>query len=674
MCENGLILGMSVRPFPKARWPILITVCVALWFGLSPDPARAQNFDLESSRLPITQIDSAWRFHLGDNPAWSQPTLDDSAWPVLKPAKSWIAQGVPLTEPFVWFRFRLRAPANTPSMVLELPTIHKSYQLFADGKLIAQVGALPPGPAHNVIAAPRVFTIPIASGSSPKIVTLALRTWQDPSLAGTRNSRVNGNVYIGASDAVLQRFAGSQAVDLLSDGALYSVNLLSLVVGASALYLFWLTRERFYLWFALSLVLEVLFQPVDYAAQHQAWDFYFYTYFEILLDVLAATAHILFVVDAVFPSRWKLTLLPLAFKCASELGILLVLWHSAPLMFGDVTYCLAEAATRLVLAWYLIRGWRAGNTYARLLLFPIGLQALGSVFNNLGYVLNDFNVSWALNIVPNHISVIERPFGVALNQVIDVVVLLAFLAVLVYRFAHTSREKQRLASAMQAARDIQQRLVPVDIPVTSGLRVEIAYRAAEEVGGDFCQVLPRPDGSTFIAIGDVSGKGLQAAMLGAVAVGALRSLAEEQVPPARALERLNQAMLQRDSPGFVTCLCLVITADGEMEAANAGHLAPYLDGRELPLESGLPLGIVPGLSYQQTSFILPPSARLMLLSDGVVEARSRTGELFGFDRTSLISRYGATEIAAQAHRFGQQDDITVITLDWKALDPIPELV
>ncbi|MGA9426025.1 MAG: PP2C family protein-serine/threonine phosphatase [Terracidiphilus sp.] len=662
------------EPFPMVKWSTFITVCVALWVGLSPHPALAQNFDLETSRLPISQIDSAWRFHLGDNPAWSQPALDDSAWPVLKPTKSWIAQGVPESAQIVWFRFRLHAPANTASMVLELPTLHKSYQLFAGGELIAQVGTLPPSPAHNVIAASRVFTIPIGSGSAAKDVTLALRTWQDPSLAGSRNSRVNGNVYIGASGAVLQHFTASRAIDLLSDGALYSVNLLSLVVGASALYLFWLTRERFYLWFALSLVLEVMFQPVDYAAQHQAWDFYFYTYFEILLDVITATAYILFVVDAIFPGRWKLVLLPSAFTCTAELGILLVLWHSVPLMFGDVTYCVAEASTRVVLAWYLIRGWRAGNTYAWLLLYPIGLQTLGSVFNNLGFVLNDFNVSWALNIVPDHIAVIDQPFGVALNQLIDVVVLLAFLAVLVYRFAHTSREKQRLATAMQAARDIQQRLVPEDIPILGGLQVEIAYRAAEEVGGDFCQVLPRPDGSTFIAIGDVSGKGLQAAMLGAVAVGSLRSLAGEQMSPARVLERLNQAMLQRESPGFVTCLCLVISPDGNMEAANAGHLAPYLDVRELPLESGLPLGIVSGLSYEQASFILPPSARLMLLSDGVVEARSRTGELFGFDRTSLISRYGASEIAAQAHRFGQQDDITVITLDWKALDPIPELV
>ena len=658
---------MAQRPFQTSRWLSLLIACLTLWFGLPTHHAQAQTFDLEASRLPIAEIDSAWRFHLGDDARWSQAAFDDSAWSVLKPTESWTTQGVPRSTEYVWFRIHLRVPANTPSLVLELAPINKSYQLFADGKLVAQVGTLPPGPAHNVIAAGRVFTIPIGSGSTSKDVTLALRTWQDPSLAGTRSSRVNGSVYIGSSDAVLDHFNASRSMDLLSDGALYSVNLISLVVGAPAIILFFFTRERFYLWFALMLLTEALFQPVDYASRHQAWDFYFYTYFEILLDVLASAAYILFVVEAIFPGRWKLTFWPIALTLAAELGILLVLWHSAPLIFGDVTYCAAMGATKLVLAWYSIRGWRAGNTYAKLLFFPIGLDTLSGLLNNVGIILNDFYVFWGPKIIPSGISVMQEPFPVDLNEVKDVVVLLAFLAVLVYRFAHTSREKQRLTSALQAAQEIQQRLVPVNVPTSAGLRVEIAYRAAEEVGGDFCQVLPRPDGSTLIAIGDVSGKGLQAAMLGAVAVGALRSLAEGQAPPARVLERLNQAMLERERSGFVTCLCMVLGSDGEMTVSNAGHLPPYLEGKELPVDFGLPLGLVSGLTYQQVSFNLPSPARLTLLSDGVVEARSRTGELFGFDRTARISHLGAGEIAAEAHQFGQQDDITVITLDWQAL-------
>jgi serine phosphatase RsbU (regulator of sigma subunit) len=98
--------------------------------------------------------------------------------------------------------------------------------------------------------------------------------------------------------------------------------------------------------------------------------------------------------------------------------------------------------------------------------------------------------------------------------------------------------------------------------------------------------------------------------------------------------------------------------------ANAGHLAPYLNGTEISLEANLPLGILPAITYSQSTFILPTAARLTLLSDGVVEARSRTGELFGFDRTSEVSQLSASEIATKAHHFGHQDDITVITLDW----------
>jgi serine phosphatase RsbU (regulator of sigma subunit) len=143
-------------------------------------------------------------------------------------------------------------------------------------------------------------------------------------------------------------------------------------------------------------------------------------------------------------------------------------------------------------------------------------------------------------------------------------------------------------------------------------------------------------------------------------------MADEKIAPNTALERLNSVLLRTGNSGFITCLCLVLTAEGEIMLANAGHLAPYLDGAEIPLEANLPLGILPGVTYAQSRFVLGSTARLTLLSDGVVEARSRSGELFGFDRTSQVSQLLASEIAAQAHQFGQQDDITVITLDWRA--------
>jgi len=123
--------------------------------------------------------------------------------------------------------------------------------------------------------------------------------------------------------------------------------------------------------------------------------------------------------------------------------------------------------------------------------------------------------------------------------------------------------------------------------------------------------------------------------------------------------------------GFITCLCLVLTASGELTLANAGHLAPYVNGEEMELDSGIPLGVVQETKYRETHSRLPLSARLTLLSDGVVEARSQSGELFGFDRTTRISRLPASEIASKAHEFGQQDDITVITLDWDNISMAP---
>ena len=98
------------------------------------------------------------------------------------------------------------------------------------------------------------------------------------------------------------------------------------------------------------------------------------------------------------------------------------------------------------------------------------------------------------------------------------------------------------------------------------------------------------------------------------------------------------------------------------DRANAGHLAPYLDGKEITLDNGLPLGLTPDAQYRETCLSLPPGAQLTLITDGVLEARSAEGELFGFERTELISTQSAEKVAQAAQAFGQQDDITVLTV------------
>jgi serine phosphatase RsbU (regulator of sigma subunit) len=125
---------------------------------------------------------------------------------------------------------------------------------------------------------------------------------------------------------------------------------------------------------------------------------------------------------------------------------------------------------------------------------------------------------------------------------------------------------------------------------------------------------------------------------------------------------MNQRMLARSGGGFTTCLVLRADPAGTLTIANAGHIAPYLAGKELPLENGLPLGLAADTSYPESTFLLASGEQLTLLSDGVVEARDKTGALFGFERTAAITGQTADQIAKAAEQFGQEDDITALTL------------
>lgn len=169
-------------------------------------------------------------------------------------------------------------------------------------------------------------------------------------------------------------------------------------------------------------------------------------------------------------------------------------------------------------------------------------------------------------------------------------------------------------------------------------------------------------GATLVVVGDVSGKGLKAAMTGTLAMGALRALAGEGFGPGAVLTRLNRQLADSGSEGFVTCLCARMTPNGEVTVANAGHLPPYRNGEEMLLEPDVPLGLAPVEKYAEYAFRLEEGDRLTLLSDGVVEARDARGELFGFERTRAISRETADAIAEAALRYGQADDITVLAL------------
>jgi serine phosphatase RsbU (regulator of sigma subunit) len=209
---------------------------------------------------------------------------------------------------------------------------------------------------------------------------------------------------------------------------------------------------------------------------------------------------------------------------------------------------------------------------------------------------------------------------------------------------------------------VQQVLIPDEIPSVPGFKIESVYRPAGQVGGDFFQILPMTGGGVLVVIGDVSGKGMPAAMTASLLVGTFRTLAHYTASPGEILAAMNRRMLARSHGGFTTCLVLRADPDGKFTIANAGHISPYLDGKELPLDNGLPLGLDADTTYPESACQLPPSGQLTLITDGVVEARSKTGTLYGFERTAALSVQPAETIAQTAQEFGQDDDITVITL------------
>jgi serine phosphatase RsbU (regulator of sigma subunit) len=253
--------------------------------------------------------------------------------------------------------------------------------------------------------------------------------------------------------------------------------------------------------------------------------------------------------------------------------------------------------------------------------------------------------------------------------------LLALLVFLIRRFSMARRKEEHMAGEFEAARQVQQILMPDQLDQCPGFTVESIYQPAEQVGGDFYQQMADSQGGMLIVVGDVSGKGLPAAMMVSVLVGAIRAESTHSSDPAGMLVSLNERMKGRSSGGFTTCLAAHLTHDGLLTMANAGHLPPYLNGKEIEIPGSLPLGILVRVEYENSSLQLKPGDRLTFVSDGVVEAQAKSHpkshpksiDLFGFDRTRALSLRPAAEIAEAARLFGQTDDITVVTVEFSGL-------
>jgi serine phosphatase RsbU (regulator of sigma subunit) len=239
-------------------------------------------------------------------------------------------------------------------------------------------------------------------------------------------------------------------------------------------------------------------------------------------------------------------------------------------------------------------------------------------------------------------------------------------AVIRYSIAHQQRQTN-LEREFQNARELQQILVPETLPEIPGFTLTSAYRPAQEVGGDFFQIIPlegTQQGSTLIVLGDVSGKGLKAAMSVSLIIGAVRTLAKFAPQPAQMLAEINQRLHGRLQNGFATCIVLLLNPDGACSLSSAGHPGPYLNERELELPGALPLGLDTTTTYQQLEVQLKEGDHFSLYTDGLLEARNHSGELYGFERLEVLfgTRPSASRASEEAVAFGQEDDVTVLTL------------
>ena len=245
-----------------------------------------------------------------------------------------------------------------------------------------------------------------------------------------------------------------------------------------------------------------------------------------------------------------------------------------------------------------------------------------------------------------------------------------------------ARERERLEQEMRVARVIQQTLLPQSVPEIPGWQIRSHYEPAREVGGDFYDFLELPGGKLGLVVGDVTDKGVPAALVMATTRAILRAAAERLVSPGDVLQRVNE-LLHPDIPPkmFVTCLYAILDpAAGVMRFANAGHDLPYRrsdHGCDELRATGMPLGLMPGMTYEEKEVTVLPGESVLLYSDGLVEAHNPEREMFGFPRLrELVGRHegGASLIDFLLSELSgftgadweQEDDVTLVTLQRNA--------
>ena len=625
----------------------------------------AQTFSLITGREPVTSLDGLWRFHTGDNPAWASPNFDDSQWPLLRSDESWAKQGYPDYGGYAWYRFAIQVPDGSKPLALLLPEVFTGYQVFANGKLIGGEGSIVPSRNEVTAYFPAVYRLPQGS-PGPRFIQVAIRVWHDTAL-GLPGGLLQPGSAAGAPAVLapeLTRDRDAWTVDAVSD---YGYCLLALSVGLTTLILFFSRLEdREYLWFSILLLAGGAEVAIGIVGDYVPIPGTLYYAISGAAGSISVIAALLFFSKVLRTPRSFFWWLACAGRFASPIGLLF--YYLGWMTWGEghaVGIALMLPADLWFVGTLAIPAVKKGLS-VRWLLAPAvlyyGIRLLGHLS------VASFQLGWQKTRIMLDFTLISRPFPLYLSNIFGYLFVLSLLIFLVQRFSAARQEEARLSQEMEAARSVQSLLIPAISPDTPGFSVEHVYLPASEVGGDFFQVLPGSDGSLLIVVGDVSGKGLQAAMTVSAIVGALRDSQERR--PAEVLAHLNRVLSGQIS-GLVTCSATLIAENGTIILANAGHLPPYRNGEELAVPSGLPLGMLADARYEELRYEIAPADRLTFISDGVVEARNAKGQLLGFERMSGLTGKRVREIAEAAQRWGQHDDITVLTV---ARVPKPEAI
>ena len=260
----------------------------------------------------------------------------------------------------------------------------------------------------------------------------------------------------------------------------------------------------------------------------------------------------------------------------------------------------------------------------------------------------------------------------------------AFARSLTWRLrAAEARERERIEQELRVARSIQQELLPETLPKLDGWRIATHYGPAREVGGDFYDFLELSNGRLGLVVGDATGHGMPAALVMATTRGMLRAVVRSSESPGEVLARVNEALVADIPPStFVTCFYGVLDPEnGRFRYANAGHNLPCRrhDGQAEELRArGMPLGLMPGMSYEEKEVVLEKGESVLFYSDGLVEAHDPKGEMFGFPRLRRMVEEHAEDgslvdfLMDELRSFTggdgweQEDDITLVTLQRSA--------